>query len=477
MKHLILLFVPLVLSACKGEPEDTEVRPPSAPVVSLDPDPATSADDISVVIDEESVDPAGRSVTYLYEWSSDASGTYEGATLPAAQTAKGETWTATATPNNGAVDGPSGDANTTILNSLPSIASVSISPDPAYANSDLTCTANGVVDADGESVTLAYAWTVEGTAAGSASTLASTEFGRYEDIVCTVTPSDSDGTGTAVTSPTLTISNRPPSITGASVTPTTAYTDTTLTCTPSGWLDEDGDSEGYSYAWTAGGSAVGGDTATLDGSNFSKGQSVVCTVTPTDGSNDGTPVPSTGVTILNTAPSISSVGLSPSTVYTNTVVECQPAGFSDADQDFGGYLFEWTKQVGGIGAFVAVGTNDAFLYGATDFDRNDKLVCTVTPTDLEDLGTPLSSDESTVSNTLPTATSVLITPDPAVTTDFLLCTANGTDDDSDTVNFDYAWTVEGDPKGGNFNTLSSTHFSKGKEVICTATSKDAFGSG
>ncbi|MBW2257499.1 MAG: hypothetical protein JRI25_23280, partial [Deltaproteobacteria bacterium] len=265
MKHLILLFVPLVLSACKGEPEDTEVRPPSAPVVSLDPDPATSADDISVVIDEESVDPAGRSVTYLYEWSSDASGTYEGATLPAAQTAKGETWTATATPNNGAVDGPSGDANTTILNSLPSIASVSISPDPAYANSDLTCTANGVVDADGESVTLAYAWTVEGTAAGSASTLASTEFGRYEDIVCTVTPSDSDGTGTAVTSPTLTISNRPPSITGASVTPTTAYTDTTLTCTPSGWLDEDGDSEGYSYAWTAGGSAVGGDTAGVHG--------------------------------------------------------------------------------------------------------------------------------------------------------------------------------------------------------------------
>ncbi|MBW2258542.1 MAG: hypothetical protein JRI25_28680, partial [Deltaproteobacteria bacterium] len=119
----------------------------------------------------------------------------------------------------------------------------------------------------------------------------------------TATPKDSDTTGTPVPSDARTISNSVPSITSVSITPTTAYADSTLTCAPSGWSDADDDDPGYQYAWTVDGDAAGSDASTLEASEFSQTDVVVCTATPDDGQDTGTSVPSSGRTISNRVPS------------------------------------------------------------------------------------------------------------------------------------------------------------------------------
>ena len=41
---------------------------PTAPVVSINPDPATTSDALTVNIDDSSTDPEGNIATYTYEW-------------------------------------------------------------------------------------------------------------------------------------------------------------------------------------------------------------------------------------------------------------------------------------------------------------------------------------------------------------------------------------------------------------------------
>ena len=49
-----------------------------------------------------------------------------------------------------------------IGNRLPTIASISITPDPAIASDDLLCSYSGEQDADGDPISVDYAWSVEG---------------------------------------------------------------------------------------------------------------------------------------------------------------------------------------------------------------------------------------------------------------------------------------------------------------------------
>ena len=61
-----------------------------------------------------------------------------------------------------------------------------------------------------------------------------------------------------------------------------------------------------------------GTSATLS-SGYESGDVVTCTVTPSDGTDSGTAL-SDSVTVGNTAPEITEVTLSPSTVYTDDTI-------------------------------------------------------------------------------------------------------------------------------------------------------------
>ena len=73
--------------------------------------------------------------------------------------------------------------------------------------------------------------------------------------------------------------------------------------------DADGDGSFSTYEWRRGGVVLGtGETLS---SGYSRGDTVTCVVTPSDGYDEG-PTRSTSVTIGNSAPTVASVNVSPS---------------------------------------------------------------------------------------------------------------------------------------------------------------------
>ena len=94
---------------------------------------------------------------------------------------------------------------------------------------------------------------------------------------------------------------------------------------PSGWSDDDGDSETYDFVWYVNSKKVG-ISAKLDGDFFDRGDEVWCEVTPTDGDDDGETVASSKLTVANTAPTISKVELSSTSPVEGDTVYADPDG-------------------------------------------------------------------------------------------------------------------------------------------------------
>lgn len=92
---------------------------PSQPVVSISPDPAYTADELTTIIDTDSVDPEGSTVSYSYAWSKDgqAQSSYVSATVPASATKWSQEWTVTVTPSDSLSNGPSATASIVISGS------------------------------------------------------------------------------------------------------------------------------------------------------------------------------------------------------------------------------------------------------------------------------------------------------------------------------------------------------------------------
>jgi hypothetical protein len=182
---------------------------PSQPGVSLSPNPVRTADDLSVSIDTPSIDPDGDAVTYTYAWYQDGAlvGASTSAVLSASETARGETWRVVVTPSDGMGDGPPGEAEVTIDNTPPVLASVTLSPDPAYDDETLTCTPGTTTDADGTtSFSYAYAWFVDDEAVvETSSSLTPSWFEADQVVYCEVTPNDGIDDGEPVASNVVTI--------------------------------------------------------------------------------------------------------------------------------------------------------------------------------------------------------------------------------------------------------------------------------
>ncbi|HMV66420.1 MAG TPA: hypothetical protein PKA64_06185 [Myxococcota bacterium] len=196
-------------------------------------------------------------------------------------------------------------------------------------------------------------------------------------------------TGTVAVAP-----NRPP--TSASVTPgpDPAYATSTLACTPVEANDPDGDPVTFTRAWTVNGAAVGAG-ATLNGSSFSRGDSVSCTVTPTDGMDAGAPVTSNTSTIADSPPAVGQVTLSPGLAYETTTLTATTTT-SDADGDPVTVTWDWPVN----GAPLAA--HQATLSG-TYFNHGDSVRATATPNDGAVLGAPATSAavEGRVARTTP----------------------------------------------------------------------------
>jgi hypothetical protein len=159
---------------------------------TISPNPAYTSDILLCSIGGE---PGG---SFTYKWTVNGSvvGGATSSTLASIHFIKGDTVTCEATHID---SGQTRTDSLVIQNSPPVITSVMISPAEPSTSDDLTCTASGASDADGDPVSLLYAWTVNDLVTGSTgSTLASSNTAPDDTVECTVTPHDGTDAGTPV---------------------------------------------------------------------------------------------------------------------------------------------------------------------------------------------------------------------------------------------------------------------------------------
>jgi hypothetical protein len=437
---------------------------PSAPGVSITPSSPYTDDDLRVTISSASVDPEGDAVSYAYAWSVDGapSSASTSSTLPASATTRGQVWGVSVTATDGLGTSGAGAASVTIGNTAPSLSSLSLTPDPAYEDDVLVCTAGGTTDADGDAVGLNYEWYVDGAALGyDSDTLDSARFDRGEAVYCTATPTDGTDDGTTRTSNTVTIENSAPSVATVSISPASPTAASTLTCAYAGFDDADGDTDRSTYAWTVDGVTVG-TGSTLSGA-FVGGDVVTCTVTPYDGTDAGSAV-SGSVTVGNTAPVLASVVLSPDPAYEADTLRCTPGSVTDADGTASfGYAYAWTVNGAAIGATTST------LTGAS-FSAGDDVSCAVTASDGAASSASVSSGTVTIANTAPVMASVSVSPSTGRVGDTLTCSAGATDADG-AVTYSYAWS--NGAVGASLTLTASDN--PGDVRTCTATATDSAG--
>jgi hypothetical protein len=275
-------------------------------------------------------------------------------------------------------DGNTGvDRLTLFVNGPPGAPVVQIIPDPATSNDNLRASiVTDAPDPNGDSIEYSYVWYQNGVVTGtSGDTVPASATARGDVWAVQVTPSDGFDTG-PFGSDDIVVGNAPPSVSGVSISPTTAYTDDVLTAVPTGFADADGDAEGYHYQWAVNGTDVSGATdPTLAGTYFVRGDGVTVTVTPWDGADEGAPVTSGVRTIQNSPPTAPTVAVTPEYPEDDEGLACNIVTAStDADGDAITYTYAWTNN-GSATAF----TTDTV--GATSTSDGDTWSCIVTPND------------------------------------------------------------------------------------------------
>ncbi|MCK4892177.1 MAG: hypothetical protein KAS78_05915, partial [Candidatus Pacebacteria bacterium] len=78
------------------------------------------------------------------------------------------------------------------------------------------------------------------------------------------------------------------------------------------------------------------------------------------------------------------------------------------------------------------------------FDKNDVITVTIIPNDGTDDGALMISDGFTISNSIPTQPIVSVTPNSTYTDDDLVCVADSTDVDQDSMSYSYQWYKDGE---------------------------------
>ncbi len=231
-------------------------------------------------------------------------GTGDNNRLTVAATPNGGTGTATITVRATDTFGATVDDTfkVSVVNEPPTVA-VTLSSTSPQTNDTLTATATPS-DPNKDPVQLTYAWSVNGTVVQTDTTNATTDTfdlskpghgDKGQTITVVVTPNDGTVNGAAATA-TATVVNAPPVINSLVLTPASPSATDTLTATVTD-SDPDGDPVKLTYVWALNGSTVkttnlsSSTTDTLDLSSLSgvsAGSTITVTVTPNDGTTNGT---------------------------------------------------------------------------------------------------------------------------------------------------------------------------------------------
>ncbi len=481
--------------ALTSSPVTVQNSAPSATVTLDDHTPGTN---VTLTATATKVDIDGDAVSLTYVWKVDGATKQTTTTTSLTDTFdlsvagngdNGQTVSVTVTPADGTVDGDPEIDSATVGNAAPVVDSVTI--DQTSPRTDDTLTATVVShDADGDTLTTDYQWTLGGTdiagETGSSLDLSTVGNGDRGDLIrVRVTVSDGTATSGALTSSPVSVQNTAPSAT-ATLDDHSPATGATVTATAT-TADADGDAVGLTYVWKVDGTTkqtttTAAVTDTFDLSvagNGDNGQTVTVTVTPNDGTDDGSPVVDSA-NVGNAAPVVDSVVINQATPHTNDTLSATVTSH-DPDGDTLTTNYQWTRNGNDI-----VGANAATLdlSLANHGDKGDLIRLRVSVSDGSATSSPLTSSAVTILNTAPVATVTLNDHTPG-TNATLTATATATDADADAVTLTYVWRVNGTvrqttPGAGlsdTFDLSLAGNGNKGQTVTVTATPTDGTTSG
>ena len=332
-------------------------------------------------------------------------------------------------------------------NAAPVVDSVAIDQASPRTNDTLAATVTSH-DPDGDVLVTSYQWTKNGVdlvgETGATLELATVGSGDRGDLI-RVSVSVSDGTASSapVTSSSVIVANTSPSATVTLDDPSPA-TSATVTATAT-TADADGDDTSLTYVWRVDGttrqitvtsSLTDGFDLSLAG-NGDNGQIVTVTVTPTDGTDDGSPVTDTA-TVGNATPVVDSVTIDQTSPRTNDVLSATVTSH-DPDGDALTTSYQWTMNGGDIAGATA-STLDLSLAG--DGNSGDQIRVRVIVADASLSSSPVTSSPVAIANTAPTATVTLNDHSPN-TSATLTANASVNDADADGVTLTYVWRVDG----------------------------------
>ena len=190
------------------------------------------------------------------------------------------------------VDGDGVDNN--CVNDPPQILSLSLTPYDARTDDTLSLSIEAS-DPDGDAITHAISWSVDGTVVSLSGTeLDGTYFSRDQVVTAQVTPTDGSDDGDP-TEASLTIANTPPGSPEISVSPASPNpsVDALYCGIDAESYDADADTISYIIAWTVDGSSfTDTETTSLTGDtvpalSVGASETWVCSVTPSDGTDAG----------------------------------------------------------------------------------------------------------------------------------------------------------------------------------------------
>jgi len=444
----------------------------TAPTVlsaSLSPTDPHTDDPVTVSVTVDDTDPIDI-VTHSTAWL--VNGTpvpASGDTLDGSYFAKGNTITAAVTASDGTDESePLLTESVTVLNTQPSIESVTVEPSEVRAGDTVNCTAGALADIDGDGVTPLISWTIDGTEVGTESSISS-GFYKGDTLTCTITPYDGESAGDAMSAST-TVVNTPPSVGLATLSPDPLTTADTPSCVSEGTTDADGDAITMAYTWSINGAAPVPGSADLD-ATLTSGDTVQCAITPSDDDESGETATSEVLTVTGSSPEVISLMLAPETVRTDDILTAYVAT-SDYDGDPVSIGYRW--EVNGVE--VPITTSE--LDGVDWFDKGDTVTVFVTPSDSDSSGDTETASR-VVANSAPGTPLALIEPELVragmddAQCAYVFDSADDPDGASDLSGVEVTWEFDGEPWAGETlmtdwpgDTLPATATEIGDEWTC-----------
>ena len=427
------------LAACNKPPEGLEV--------ALGPESPTSVDDLVLDVVSEATDPNGRDIVALeVTWSVDGSVVPDLADtliVPASRTSAGETWSASVVATDGRDPAEAIDVSITVVNTAP-VMELSVRPKGSTdTDTRLEASVVSTDDLDGDEVTVRWSWTVDGVDAGIDTPIVPKgRTSKGETWTVTATPTDGVDDGEPVQA-TISIVNTPPSVGAARVDPQRVYEATTVSCRGGGWSDPDGDAEAYTTVWFVNGSRIG-ESDTLDGSSWDRGDTVRCRLTPFDGEETGAPIDSATIDVRNTPAGMLDGTLTPEEPDVTDTLQARPGVLIDDDGDFVVVKYRWwvnDVEVDNAASFIRA--SDGW-YG-----KGDQVRVWMRAYDGIEVGTG-PAVEVTIRNAPPEAPEARIVVDG----DQLVCEVitPSVDADDDIVTYSMSWSVDGTAWTGGTTT-------------------------